>query len=123
LPIDGGATLADGSRVLGDHKTWVGLIAAIVACGAVGELAARQPLLGATFALLSMTGDCASSCFKRRLHMKPGREIPAVDQLPEALLPLIVLARPLRLHALAIVAIALIFLVLEWATVKLRHPI
>ena len=31
-PLDGGTLLPDGTRLLGSHKTWRGLIAAGVAC-------------------------------------------------------------------------------------------
>ncbi len=75
VPLDGGATLADGSRLLGDHKTWAGLIAGTLACAAVSGLLQRSLLLGAAFGLLSLTGDCASSFIKRRLRFSAAIDI------------------------------------------------
>jgi len=121
-PLDGGATLRDGSRLLGDHKTWRGLIVGTLACGVAANLLQYPLLLGMAFGLLSLAADTASSFIKRRLQLPPGAEIPGVDQLPEALVPLVVLARPLGLHLTDSVVIALVFLLLDLAAMRLRHP-
>ncbi len=68
-----------------------------------------------------LAADAASSFTKRRLRLSPGAEVPALDQLPEALLPLLVLARPLGVSLLEAVGIALIFLCLDLAARPLRH--
>lgn len=120
-PVDGGAVLADHERVLGDHKTWGGLIAGAVACGAVALLLQRTFLLGVAFGLLSLAGDCGSSFVKRRLRLRPGTETPLLDQLPEALVPLVVLAHPLGLHAVQCVIVALAFSLLDFAASRLRR--
>jgi len=121
-PLDGGARLADGTRVLGDHKTWRGLSAGVLACAVVAWLFHHSPLLGAAFGALSLAADVVSSFFKRRLRLRPGTEIPGVDQLPEALIPLLVLSRPLGLSLVEGCAIALVFLLLDLAAMRLRHP-
>jgi CDP-2,3-bis-(O-geranylgeranyl)-sn-glycerol synthase len=121
-PLDGGAELADGRRLLGDHKTWCGLAAGILACAAVARLLRQPLLLGAAFGALALAADAASSFSKRRLRLRPGTEIPGLDQLPEALVPLLVLARPLGLRFTDAIAVASAFMLLDLATLRLRQP-
>jgi hypothetical protein len=61
----------------------------------------QHPLaLAIAFGLLSFSADTAASFVKRRLRLQPGTEIPGLDQLPEALVPLLVLSHPLGLALL-----------------------
>jgi hypothetical protein len=119
IPVDGGAVLADHERVLGDHKTWGGVIAGAVACGALALLLRRTFLLGVAFGILSLAGDCGSSFIKRRLRLRSGAEVPLLDQLPEALVPLVALARPLGLRPVHCVMVALAFSLLAFAASRL----
>jgi len=120
-PLDGGSTLPDGTRLLGDHKTWRGLIAAVVACGIVAQLLQLGFGLGAAFGALALLGDAASSFVKRRLRIPPGAEVLGLDQLAEAILPLIVLQRSLRLGLVDILIVAAAFTVLDVAATTVRH--
>jgi len=122
-PLDGGATLADGTRALGDHKTWRGLVAGTLACAVVARLCQHPLTLGIEFGVLSLTADAASSFVKRRLRLRPGAEIAGLDQLPEALIPLLVLSRPLGLRVSESIAVAFVFLLLDLAVTRLRHPV
>jgi len=114
-------TMPDGTRLLGNHKTWRGLIAAIVACGLAAQLLALGFAFGAAFAGLALLGDASSSFIKRRLRRPPGAEVPGIDQIPESLLPLLALQRPLGLGLVEILVITAAFAVLDIATTKLRH--
>jgi len=120
-PLDGGLSLRDGRRLLGDHKTWKGLLAGALGCGLAAWLAGPGFAVGATFGALSLTGDALSSVVKRRLALAPGTEVLGLDQLPEALLPSAVLARPLELGPGEILASALVFLALDLLATRLRH--
>ncbi|MCZ8131433.1 MAG: CDP-archaeol synthase [Steroidobacteraceae bacterium] len=120
-PLDGRRVWRDGRRLLGDHKTWRGLAAGVGACTIVGAGFGLGWRLAAAFGLLSLLGDACSSALKRRLDSPPGTEYPALDQLPEALLPLCVLARPLGLDAGDVLAVAATFLVLDVATSRFRR--
>ena len=120
-PLDCGACLPDGTRLLGDHKTWRGVVAGELGCAVVGRLLGYSWALGIAFASLSLAADAASSLVKRRLHLAPGTEVPALDQLPEALLPLLVLAAPLEISVLGALVIAFLFLCLDVASTPLRH--
>jgi CDP-2,3-bis-(O-geranylgeranyl)-sn-glycerol synthase len=120
-PVDGGRTLRDGTRVLGDHKTWRGLIAAVVACGVAAQLLGPGFGLGAAFGALALLGDAASSFVKRRMRRRPGTEVIGLDQLAEAILPLLVMQRPLGLGPADILIVAAAFVLLDVAATKLRH--
>ena len=74
-PLDFGITLRDGTRFLGNHKTWRGLISAAIACGMVTQNLQLGVLRGAVFGTLALLGDATSSFVKRRLRLPPGTEV------------------------------------------------
>jgi CDP-2,3-bis-(O-geranylgeranyl)-sn-glycerol synthase len=98
IPIDGGQTLR-GKRIFGDHKTWRGLLAGIVAGALVFEMQrlayeagvarglalidySAHPLLpGLLMGLGAGAGDAVKSFFKRRIDIEPGASWPVFDQL------------------------------------------
>jgi CDP-2,3-bis-(O-geranylgeranyl)-sn-glycerol synthase len=97
-PIDGGRTLR-GRRVLGDHKTWRGIVAGVVAGAIVFALqqalhaagllrglalvdyGALSPWTGVLLGLGTGVGDAAKSFFKRQVGIAPGASWPVFDQL------------------------------------------
>ncbi len=99
-PIDQGKTLADGNRMLGDGKTWSGLVGGTLGGVMVGytqlnfgdsfihsfvnstpeDLWGDRPFL--VFFLLSfgaLFGDMSASFFKRRSSLKRGDKSPVLD--------------------------------------------
>jgi CDP-2,3-bis-(O-geranylgeranyl)-sn-glycerol synthase len=98
VPIDGGRTLW-GKRILGDHKTWRGLLAGIIVgalvfecqrlayeAGLARDLAlidySTHPLLpGLLLGLGTGVGDAVKSFFKRRIAIAPGKSWFVFDQL------------------------------------------
>jgi CDP-diglyceride synthetase len=120
-PLDLGITLRDGSRLLGSHKTWRGLVAATIACGMATHLLGLGFALGAAFGVLALLGDAASSLVKRRLRLAPGVEIPGLDQVPEALLPLLVLRGYVGLGLAECLIVTAVFAALDIAATRLRH--
>lgn len=90
-PLDCGLMAWDGRRLLGSHKSWRGLIGGIVASCLTGGLSGAGWWLAAGFGALSLSGDALSSAAKRRLGRRPGADVPLLDQLPEALLPILLL--------------------------------
>jgi CDP-2,3-bis-(O-geranylgeranyl)-sn-glycerol synthase len=121
-PLDLGTCLHDGRRLLGAHKTWRGLAAAIAGCALAAEVVGLQWWIGALFGALSMLGDSISSWWKRRRGYAPGRETFGLDQLPEALLPLIVLRIPLGLAWVDVALAAAVFAALDILSTRVRHP-
>src|SRR6185503_12952754 len=88
-PLDFGLTAWDGQRLLGGHKSWRGFVSGVAACAMVGWLCGLGWWAGTAFGALSLLGDAFSSAVKRRLRRPPGSDVPLLDQLPEALLPLL----------------------------------
>lgn len=89
-PIDGGIRLRDGNPLFGTSKTWRGLCAAILLTAAVAWLLSLPVWFGLVFGLLAMLGDLLSSYTKRRLGKESSSQALLLDQLPEALLPLLI---------------------------------
>ena len=90
-PIDFGKNWKDGKRILGDGKTFRGLIGG-TACGVILGIIQMQyspsDFLG-SFTLLAifslsfgaLLGDSVKSFFKRRMGYDRGGKLPIVDQL------------------------------------------
>ena len=75
--MDNGFNLSDGHRLLGNAKTWRGLCSAVYFTTVVAILFGIEPLTGALFGALTMTGDLLASFIKRRWEMlkAAGREV------------------------------------------------
>jgi RimJ/RimL family protein N-acetyltransferase len=119
-PIDALFRSRQARPVFGAHKTWRGLASGMGACAAAGALLPCGAWIGLSFGLLALTGDLASSFVKRRLRWREGHEVPFLDQLPESLLPLCVLAGPLELSAASIAGTAALFMLLDLLTARWR---
>lgn len=120
-PLDFGLELADGRRLLGSHKTWRGLAAGILACALIAPLVGLNVATGVGFGAAALLGDAVSSAAKRRLSLRPGAEVLGLDQLPEALLPLVLFARSLGIGAIEIAAVAFLFTILDLLVAPLRR--
>lgn len=88
-PVDGGLLLPDGYPLFGDAKTWRGIFSGITTATILAILLDFPLLFAISFALLSLLGDLLSSFIKRRLKHPPSTSCIGIDQLPEALLPLL----------------------------------
>jgi CDP-2,3-bis-(O-geranylgeranyl)-sn-glycerol synthase len=90
-PLDGGLKFLDGRALFGASKTLRGVVASIVLTSLVGVILGFEWSLVALLAGLSMLGDLASSFVKRRMGLEVHAQAFGLDQIPEALLPLLVL--------------------------------
>jgi CDP-2,3-bis-(O-geranylgeranyl)-sn-glycerol synthase len=120
-PVDMGLILGDGRRLLGSHKTWRGLLVGVLCTAAAASLTGLTWVTGAGFAALSLLGDLLSSACKRRLGRAPGVGVLLVDQIPESLLPLALLALPLGLTMTGVVIVVLVFALLNMVSSLFRH--
>ncbi len=112
-PVDGGMNLRDGQPLFGASKTWRGLIAAILLTPAAALIIGLDLISGLLIALMAMAGDLFSSFLKRRLGMKPSSQALGLDQIPESILPALVIAPRLQLSASEILIIVLLFFFIE----------
>jgi CDP-diglyceride synthetase len=108
-PLDGGFVLADGRRALGRSKTLRGFVAALLATGFAAWLMDMPWSLGVAFATAAMVGDLTSSFIKRRLGIESSGRAMGLDQIPEALLPLLVCYRALGLDPLTVAVTVVLF--------------
>lgn len=91
-PLDFGKSYKD-QRILGENKTWRGLLLGTLAAGLVGlvQYKIAIPALGvsaltvfsssALMGLGALVGDAVESFFKRRRNMKPGKSWFPFDQI------------------------------------------
>ena len=119
--LDFGYVMPDGKPLFGSHKTWRGVAAGTLACALVAPLVGIEVATGASFGAAALFGDAVSSAVKRRLSLRPGAEVVGLDQLPESLLPLVLFAGPLGIDAVEIVAVSVVFTLLDVLAVPLRR--
>jgi len=91
MPVDGYRFWSDGTRVLGDTKTWRGLVAGVVVPALVAPMLGCGLVLGAAVGALALIGDLLSSFVKRRLGYLSSDMALGLDQVPESLIPALVL--------------------------------
>lgn len=124
-PLDRNKVFRDGRRLLGPAKTMRGVFSAMIATAAIAPLVGLDPVQGALFGLLAMLGDMASSFIKRRLAIATSQSAPLLDQLPETLVPLIVMQPVLTVTLPEIAAAVTIFLLIDlafsWLRVRLHR--
>ncbi|WP_296805493.1 CDP-archaeol synthase [Thiocapsa sp.] len=124
-PLDGGRLFRDGRPWLGTSKTWRGLGAALLTTPLLAVLLGVPWLLGLIAALGAMSGDLLASFIKRRLGREPSESVLLLDQIPEALIPTIILMPVLDLSAsrvaIVVIAFTLIDLALTPFAVRLRR--
>jgi hypothetical protein len=107
--IDCGVRLADGRFMFGPSKTIRGVISSVIATALIAVAVGLTVYAGAVIALGAMGGDLASSFVKRRLGLEPSSKATGLDQIPEALLPCLLLSAILPLTAGDIAVIVLLF--------------
>jgi hypothetical protein len=111
-PLDGGLKFFDGRALFGPSKTIRGIVVSIAFTSVVGLFLGFDLWVGAALAALSMLGDLLSSFVKRRLGLEPHSQAFGLDQIPEALLPLLVLKDSLGLSWSDVAFVVLAFVLL-----------
>ncbi len=111
-PLDGGRRWRDGHPLFGKAKTWRGLVAALVLTPPAAWALGLGWGLGLAIVLGAMAGDLSASFTKRRLGLKSSASVPVLDQVPETLLPALLVKVPMGLNwldlELAVTAFTLI---------------
>lgn len=120
-PLDAGRVLADGHRMLGCSATLRGVVTAACAAATLAWLLGHPIQVGALIGLFSMVGDALSSFVKRRLGLEPGDRAPGLDQVPESLLPLLVVAQPYGLGWWDLILLVLAFTLFDILVSRLLY--
>jgi CDP-2,3-bis-(O-geranylgeranyl)-sn-glycerol synthase len=128
-PIDGGLKTVKGNPILGHSKTVRGLVAAVILTTAIAPLLGIGWQWGAAIGGLAMLGDLIASFSKRRLGYPPSSQAIGLDQIPESLVPLLVIAPIFQLNIWSIFMVVLAFSVVVPLLSRLffllgirRHP-
>jgi CDP-diglyceride synthetase len=122
-PIDGGLILKDGRALFGPSKTVRGIAASLLATMIAAKMMGFSLAIGALIGSCAMLGDLVSSFVKRRLDVEPSGKTLGVDQIPEALIPVLVLLIPLDLTVGDIIVIVGSFFILELLLSRILHRI
>ena len=88
-PLDGGLRFIDGRPMFGGSKTIRGIVISVVLTTAAAPLLGLAFSTGAIVGVMAMAGDLFSSFIKRRLDRPPSSRATGLDQIPEALFPLV----------------------------------
>ena len=112
-PVDFGKTFFDGRPVFGVSKTWRGIIAAVFAASVGAMAVGFSPAIGFWLGAGAMAGDLFSSFMKRRLAIPSSGMALGLDQIPEALIPLLLVRPELELQPGQIILLTMLFLVIE----------
>jgi CDP-diglyceride synthetase len=112
-PLDGNFKFLDGRPLFGASKTVRGIAVSILATSAGAPLLGLTLEIGLVVAITAMTGDLLSSFLKRRLGLPPSSKALGLDQVPEALFPLLACRQVFSLTVLDIAAGTALFVVGE----------
>ena len=112
-PLDAGLQFVDGRPVLGPAKTIRGVVVAVLATALVAPMLGISVALGGVIGAVTMAGDAVSSFVKRRLGVPASGKAVGLDQIPEALLPLLAVRGALDLSLGQILGVVTAFFALE----------
>lgn len=98
-----------GMRILGDNKTWRGLILGTLAGTLIGVLQGHGLLLGFAISFGALAGDALKSVIKRRSGINPGKSLPVIDQIDYIIGAVLAAALITRIPAEHIITAILIF--------------
>lgn len=122
-PLDGGANLPDGRPLFGPSKTIRGILLSILMTSAGAPLLGLNWKIGAVIGVTAMAGDLFSSFVKRRMNFAPSSKATGLDQVPEALFPLIACRTLLSLSVVDIAVGVAVFFVGEMLLSRLLYKI
>jgi CDP-2,3-bis-(O-geranylgeranyl)-sn-glycerol synthase len=122
-PLDGGKTFTDNRAIFGPSKTVRGIGISIAAASVGAAIIGVRPDVGALMAAAAMAGDLFSSFVKRRLNLPPSSQALGLDQVPESLLPLLVVRHALSLSIIDILLGVAIFFVGEILLARLFYKL
>lgn len=111
--VDFGYILPDHHPVFGESKTWRGFAGAIIVTAIAAMALGYGAGTGALIAVYALAGDLFSSFIKRRSGMAPSSMAPVLDQVPESLLPALMMMDRFDLDMQSIIIIVCLFFVLE----------
>jgi hypothetical protein len=120
-PLDGGWHFIDGRPLFGPSKTVRGVVLAELVTIAGTPCIGLDWRVGAVVGGAAMAGDLFSSFAKRRLGIETSGMAPGLDQVPEALFPLLACAGSMPLGMADIAAGVVLFVAGEVVLSRLLY--
>lgn len=121
LPLDLNHSFIDGRPIFGPSKTIRGLISSLLITAFCSPLFGFPWLFGVWISFSSMLGDLFSSFLKRRLAIPSSSMALGIDQIPEALFPMLVSKHVLGLSWLSVLYVVVSFFVLAIVASRILH--
>lgn len=112
-PLDLGVKFFDKRPIFGPNKTMRGIFLAVMITPVAAHYMEINWFTGFLIGLYAMFGDLFSSFIKRRKGFEPGDMAFGLDQVPEALFPLLALMSHFEFSLLEVLAIVGIFSIVE----------
>lgn len=122
-PVDGGRLFVDGRRLFGASKTIRGTILAVALTAAAAPWLGFDAAIGLAVGAAAMAGDLFSSFCKRRAGLPPSARATGLDQIPEALFPLLICCVWLGLSLVDVAVGVAAFFVGEIVLSRLLHQL
>ena len=120
-PLDGGLRLSDGEPILGHSKTIRGVFFSLLFSSLAASLIGVGWTIGIVIGGGAMFGDLVSSFLKRRMKMPASSRAIGLDQLPEAVFPLLICMQFLPVTLVDVTIITVAFVVAETQFSKLLY--
>ena len=120
-PVDANKSWFDNRPLLGTSKTWRGIFSSVLLTPLAAALMALPWHIGVVIAVGAMAGDLASSFVKRRLSIAPHDMAIGLDQVPESLLPLLLVAYYLPLTPGEVASMTIAFFIIELLLSKILY--
>jgi len=121
-PLDRGRQLGD-QPLFGSSKTWRGIVAAVLSTALTAWLLELAITIGILIGVAAMAGDLLASFTKRRMGIPSSDMAPGLDQIPESLLPLLVVKQAAGLDAATIFLLVLAFIFFELALSRIGYAL
>jgi CDP-diglyceride synthetase len=122
-PLDCGRLFIDGRRLFGVSKTLRGVVLAAALTAAVAPCLGFDVAIGSAVGIAAMAGDLFSSFCKRRVALPSSARATGLDQIPEALFPLLVCRFWLDLSLLDVAIGVVAFFLGEIVVSRLLHQL
>ncbi|WP_297526517.1 CDP-archaeol synthase [Thiohalobacter sp.] len=122
-PVDGGRRAPDGRPWLGPSKTWRGILAAVLLTPLAAWVLGEPALAGLLIGIGAMAGDLLASFVKRRMGIPSSGMALGLDQIPESLLPLLLVEPLYRFGPWQLLAMVMLFLVAELVLSRILYAL
>ena len=100
IPLDCNKLFYDDKPFFGHTKTVRGILSSLFLTSLMAFAIDVPVAIGVLISCYAMTGDLLSSFFKRRLAIPSSQSAPVLDQLPESMLPLLMVNSYIELSRL-----------------------